>query len=216
MKVEWTVTDTESHIERQYLSIKSHIGGEFDLASTKVNGIARDFILTGLKLHDGVTYYVTLISCNGAQICSTATTTGMMVDTTPPSRGMFAVHTDHAASLSRHGDRWMTWEKTAVNLAWLGFADLHSKISHYFINVGSTFMGSDLNEEPGRPIQVEYVTSGEDKYDEGIVQTAKVKTSNYDPDQKFIYVSMWAVNKVGLASAIIHSQFERIPGGTYF
>ena len=49
----------------------------------QVNGIARDFILTGLKLHDGVTYYVTLISCNGAQICSTATTTGMMVDTTP-------------------------------------------------------------------------------------------------------------------------------------
>ena len=45
-------------------------------------------------------------------------------------------------------------------------------------------------------MRVEYVTSGEDKYDEGIVQTAKVKTSNYDPDQKFIYVSMWAVNKV--------------------
>ena len=51
-------------------------------------------------------------------------------------------------------------------------------------------------QEPGRPIRVEYVTSGEDKYDEGIVQTAKVKTSNYDPDQKFIYVSMWAVNQV--------------------
>ncbi|XP_078334035.1 uncharacterized protein LOC111124258 [Crassostrea virginica] len=216
MKVEWTVTDAESHIERQYLSIKSHIGGEFDLASTKVNGIARDFILTGLKLHDGVTYYVTLISCNGAQICSTATTSGMLVDTTPPSRGMFAVQTDHAANLSRHSDSWMTWEKTAVNLAWLGFADLHSKISHYYINVGSKFMDSDLNEEPGRPVRVEYVTSGEDKYDEGIVQTAKVKTSNYDPDQKFIYVTIWAVNKVGLASAIIHSQFERVPGGDLF
>lgn len=36
MKVKWSVNDAESHIERQYLSIKSHIGGEFDLSSTKV------------------------------------------------------------------------------------------------------------------------------------------------------------------------------------
>jgi hypothetical protein len=36
LKVEWSVNDPESHIERQYLSVKSHIGGEFDLASTKV------------------------------------------------------------------------------------------------------------------------------------------------------------------------------------
>ena len=42
MKVEWTVTDAESHIERQYLSIKSHIGGEFDLASTKVCSIQKN------------------------------------------------------------------------------------------------------------------------------------------------------------------------------
>ena len=71
---------------------------------------------------------------------------GLVVNVFTRCLGMFAVHTDHAANLSRHGDRWMTWEKTAVNLAWLGFADLHSKISHYFINVGSTFMGSELNE----------------------------------------------------------------------
>ncbi|XP_061181031.1 uncharacterized protein LOC133189645 [Saccostrea echinata] len=216
MKVEWSVNDPESHIERQYLSVKSHIGGEFDLASTKVNGIARDFILTGMKLHDGVTYYVTLISCNGAQICSSATTSGLMVDTTPPSRGMFAVETDHAANLTRHSDGWMTWEKTAVNLAWLGFADLHSKISYYYINVGSVFMGNDMNEEPGQPVRVEYVNSGEDKYDEGIVQTSKVKTSSYDASQKYFYISMWAVNKVGLSSSIIHSQFEKIPGGDLY
>lgn len=38
MKVEWKVKDTESSIQRQYLSLKSHRGGEFDLASTKVCG----------------------------------------------------------------------------------------------------------------------------------------------------------------------------------
>ena len=36
MKVQWTVDDADSYIERQYLSLKSHHGGEYDLASTKV------------------------------------------------------------------------------------------------------------------------------------------------------------------------------------
>ena len=63
-------------------------------------------------------------------------------------------------------------------------------------------------QEPGRPVRVEYVTSGEDKYDEGIVQTAKVKTSNYDPDQMFIYVTMWAVNKVNFKKNTVDSVSE--------
>ena len=57
-------------------------------------------------------------------------------------------------------------------------------------------------------MRVEYVTSGEDKYDEGIVQTAKVKTSNYDPDQMFIYVTMWAVNKVNFEKNTVDSVSE--------
>jgi hypothetical protein len=51
-------------------------------------------------------------------------------------------------------------------------------------------------QEPGRETRVPYSSSGEDKYDEGIVQTSKVKTSSYDASQKYIYISMWAVNKV--------------------
>ena len=54
-----------------------------------MNGIARDFILTGLKLHDGVTYYVTLVSCNGAQLCSSSTSSGILVDSSPPNRGVY-------------------------------------------------------------------------------------------------------------------------------
>ena len=36
MKVEWAVDDPESFIKRQYLSVKSHIGGEFMLSSQLV------------------------------------------------------------------------------------------------------------------------------------------------------------------------------------
>ena len=37
MKVEWTVDDDESFIKRQFLSVKSHIGGEFMLSSQSVS-----------------------------------------------------------------------------------------------------------------------------------------------------------------------------------
>uniref|UniRef100_K1RER5 Uncharacterized protein n=1 Tax=Magallana gigas TaxID=29159 RepID=K1RER5_MAGGI len=39
----------------------------------------------------------------------------------------------------------MTWWKYAVNLAWLGFADAHSDVVSYFVNIGSAYMGADLN-----------------------------------------------------------------------
>ena len=37
MKVEWMVDDAESYIKRQFLSIKSHVGGEFMLSSQPVS-----------------------------------------------------------------------------------------------------------------------------------------------------------------------------------
>ncbi|KAK3101031.1 hypothetical protein FSP39_000383, partial [Pinctada imbricata] len=215
IKVEWTVRDDQSYIERQYLSIKSHRGGEFNLASTSVNGISRDFVLSDLNLNDGVTYYVQLLSCNGAQICSTATSSGLLMDSTPPSRGMFAIHTDHSVNheLLRHVDGWMTWSKFAVHLAWLGFADLHSEIDYYKIYVGSSFMATDLNKEPGIGEKVIHLPVGVDKYDEGKVQTATVETQKISSISD-VYITIYAVNKVGLRSELIHSQFKRINGGT--
>ncbi|XP_078321865.1 uncharacterized protein LOC111103999 isoform X3 [Crassostrea virginica] len=214
IKVEWKVGDPESHIERQYLSLRSHLGSDFELSSTQVNGIARDFILTGLKLHDGVTYYITLVSCNGAQLCSSSTSSGILVDSSPPNRGMFAVQTDHAVDkeLSRHVSGFMTWWKYAINLAWLGFSDAHSEITHYLVNVGSTYMGTDLNAIEGFPKRVNHSTSGKDCYDEGRVQTYGIPTKKlvaYD----FLYISIWAVNQVGLSSAIVHSKFKKLPQG---
>ena len=58
---------------------------------------------------------------------------------------MFAIRTDHAAELHRHVEGSMTWTNYAVNLAWLGFADIHSDVTHYFINIGSRYMSADLN-----------------------------------------------------------------------
>ncbi|XP_061193435.1 uncharacterized protein LOC133201664 [Saccostrea echinata] len=212
MKVEWDVKDEESYIDRQYISIKCHIGGDFQTSSIQVNGISRDYIFTGLSLHDGVNYFVTLIACNGAAMCVSSTSKGMLVDTTKPNRGMFAVHTDHAAELSRHVSGFMTWTKYRVNLAWLGFGDPHSEVSHYFVNIGSTYMGADLNTEPGKAVQVNHTTTGADRFDEGKVQTYSIRTQTLS-DHNFLYISVWGVNKVGLTSYIVHSKFKMIHSG---
>lgn len=36
MKVEWDVSDKDSFIEKQYISLMAHIGGDFDLPSAQV------------------------------------------------------------------------------------------------------------------------------------------------------------------------------------
>lgn len=45
--------------------------------------------MTGLDLHDGDTYYMNLIVCNGAQICIETKSDGILVDTSPPTSGMY-------------------------------------------------------------------------------------------------------------------------------
>ena len=55
----------------------------------QVNGIARDYTFLDLDLHDGVSYYVTLISCNGAELCSHIESDPILVDSSPPTRGVF-------------------------------------------------------------------------------------------------------------------------------
>lgn len=59
---------------------------------------------------------------------------------------MFAINTDHAAALDRQPEDWMTWTRIFINLAWLGFRDVHSNIDSYMVNIGTQYMGSDLNE----------------------------------------------------------------------
>ena len=59
---------------------------------------------------------------------------------------MFAVNTEHAVKLDREPNGYMTWSILSVKLSWLGFEDFHSGISYYMINIGSMFMGIDLNK----------------------------------------------------------------------
>lgn len=59
---------------------------------------------------------------------------------------MFAISTSHAANLQRHTQGWMTWSDYRLNIALLGFIDLHTDIDKYYVSVGRDFMTDNLNK----------------------------------------------------------------------
>ncbi|VDH98686.1 Hypothetical predicted protein, partial [Mytilus galloprovincialis] len=213
MKITWEVSDEESFIERQYISMTSHRGGEINSTSIKLNGIVRDYTYTRLNLHDGGEYFVTVIACNGAKVCERVTSDSIFVDNSPPITGVFAIETDHAANLNRHVDGWwMKWSTFKLWLSWIGFSDLHSGIDYYMVSVGSRYMLDDLNSN-NIPQQFQHGNDSVDEGDEGKVQSFEVDTTKLT-DYDFVFISVWAFNKVGLQSDMIHNQFRLIPGGS--
>ncbi|XP_053400999.1 uncharacterized protein LOC128557566 [Mercenaria mercenaria] len=211
LKVHWDVKDDESFIKSQHLSISSHIGGDFNLSSIEVEGIVRDYTFTELDLHDGSYYCMKLISCNGANQCKVSVLEDVLVDSSRPTPGMFAINTDHAAVLNRQPEGWMTWTPIFIDLAWLGFEDVHSDIHTYTVNIGSQYMGNDLNEEPYTPMTVTHNINAS-FHEEGKVQTFRFRTQRLHVNMP-VFISLTAENHVGLSSAVVHSQFNLLYGG---
>ncbi|CAG2197001.1 unnamed protein product [Mytilus edulis] len=212
LRLQWRVDDLQSSIHRQYLSLSSHMYGEMNTSRIMLNGIAREYTLTGLDLNDGSSYYVKLIVCNGAQICTETETDKILVDSTPPSAGMFAISTSHAANLQRHTQGWMTWSDYRLNIALLGFIDLHTDIDKYYVSVGRDFMTDNLNKVPGTPMVFYHNDSTPEYLDEGPIQLFVVPTQQLN-NVDTVFISAWGVNKVGLSSYMIHYQFQLVSGG---
>ncbi|XP_076075242.1 uncharacterized protein LOC143046127 [Mytilus galloprovincialis] len=212
LRLQWRVDDLQSSIHRQYLSLSSHMYGEMNTSRIMLNGIAREYTLTGLDLNDGSSYYVKLIVCNGAQICTETETDKILVDSTPPSSGMFAISTSHAANLQRHTQGWMTWSDYRLNIALLGFIDLHTDIDKYYVSVGRDFMTDNLNKVPGTPMVFYHNDSTPEYLDEGPIQLFVVPTQQLN-NVDTVFISAWGVNKVGLCSYMIHYQFQLVSGG---
>ncbi|CAH1259452.1 Hypp2286 [Branchiostoma lanceolatum] len=217
LSVRWEVVDPESSIERQYLSVFTHHQAGMDMEPVEIAGSVRDYRFTNLSLHDGDTYYVRVVACNGAELCTSGQTHGVLVDSTPPTAGMLAVQTDHAAQLWRHRDGWMTYYQQDgpapphVRLAWLGFTDMHTGINNYHVTIGSTFGDTDLT----RGCVVLPHQDGPSHEDEGAVQVSVVNITRDLADREHIYVTLWAVNKVGLQSVVAHEALEAVPSNPH-
>ncbi|XP_022103295.1 uncharacterized protein LOC110986023 [Acanthaster planci] len=233
----WKFNDPESGISDQYVSVSTHHNGDINIPPIKIAGSELDHTFTNLTLHEGSRYVITVVACNFAGLCTEAKTESLLVDGSPPSVGTFAVDTESAANLNRHRivwidpqeptqgspppparqhSGWMTWlEDTSTStgslaLAWLGFADVHSGISHYLVSVGRTYGGLELT--PNGPIRVDHSNDGM-SLDEGIAQTAVISLegSITGLSPPYLYISIWAINRVGLLSNRHHSTFEASP-----
>ncbi|XP_078682372.1 uncharacterized protein LOC144916849 [Branchiostoma floridae x Branchiostoma belcheri] len=217
VSVSWEVSDPDSSIERQHLSVFTHHQADVDIDPVQVVGSIRDYKFTNLSLHDGNTYYVRVTACNMARLCTSAETDGLLIDSTPPTVGTFAVHTEHAAQLSRHQDGWMGYQQQNgttpphVRLAWLGFSDIHTGIESYHFTIGSEFSGRDLSEGE---VMISH-QNGTAHEDEGVIQTASVNISRDLTPGEHVYISLWAVNKVGLESLEAHDAFEVVASSPY-
>ncbi|XP_077866322.1 uncharacterized protein LOC144354078 [Saccoglossus kowalevskii] len=214
LRVVWEFHDPESNIETQLLSVFTHQQTEVESPTIRIPGGVGHHTFTNMSLHDGNTYHVRVVACNGARLCSSRESNGVLVDSSPPTVGTFAVSTDHAAELSRHRDGWMTYYQDQgdvpahVKLAWLGFADVHSGISHYHIAVGTQFGAWDLTHD--QYVKVDY-TDGDTHYDEGVVQTTIVDISRDLLPYEHVYCTLWAVNGAGLRSYEAHESFLVTP-----
>ncbi|XP_022088109.1 uncharacterized protein LOC110977889 isoform X2 [Acanthaster planci] len=224
VRLSWCFRDPESGMKEQYISVSTHRNGDIDIAPVKVAGSERDHTFTNLTLSDGGHYFMTVVACNYAGLCTEAKAEPLLVDTSPPSQGSFSTAANPepttsvpgATSPPSHHSGWMTWLEDSststgsLALAWLGFADIHSGISHYLVSVGTTYGGSELT--PGGPIPIDH-RNGSVPLDDDTLQTTVIPlegsiTALVPP---YLYISMWAVNEVGLSSTHLHSAFEASP-----
>ncbi|XP_072048762.1 uncharacterized protein [Amphiura filiformis] len=205
----WKFYDPESSIGSQYVSILSNHNDDVDMIPVKIGGTESQYTFTNLFLHDGSEYTVGVMACNGARLCTALHTFNFKMDSSPPSVGIFATRNDHTTDLESHLDGWMTWGKDdnncVLNLAWFGFNDVHSGISHYFLRVGSEFNAGDLTNVT--PLVVDHDPTAPTAV-HGAQQRAQVNLINSCDSQSQVYVTIWAVNGVGLQSARVAAAFD--------
>ncbi|XP_070573776.1 uncharacterized protein [Ptychodera flava] len=210
LPVSWEFYDPDSPIETQLLSVSTHRQSDITVPSVKVQGNLHQYTFTNLSLQAGNTYYVHVIACNAAKLCTSSDTDDILVDSSPPTVGTFAVETDHAAGLTRHQEGWMTYHQSQgqnsanVKLAWLGFADIHTGIRHYHVGIGSRYASWDMTGHI--TVQVPH-SNGTSHFDEGSVQTAIIDINRDLVPGEHIYCTLWAVNEVGLRSYEAHEKF---------
>ncbi|CAH1242631.1 Hypp6913 [Branchiostoma lanceolatum] len=149
-------------------------------------GLTNHVVARGLWLQSGHTYYVTVRATDHVGLQATATSAGLTIDTTPPSVTNTRVDV---------GGRYLM-STDVVSVNWDGlFFDLESECSY------SSTAGPGRMNHSGS-----FESSGE-----GQVQLGTVPVSRDLVPGERIYVSLWAVNSVGLNSDVAHATFEAVP-----
>ena len=212
LRVTWVSHDPLSPVHLHFWSILSYPGTAIPLHSQTVRHQDSD-TATGLSLADGAMYTILAIGCNAAGLCSQEEADAILVDSSPPVDGYFAVETSSTLGLSRAVAGGMTWRNrprgdSRINLALYGFSDAHSGITEYWATVGSGFSQSDLT---GGAVQVSLSQASDSGTRIGLVEMGEALEINGT-----IYITVWAVNGAGLESRRVQGSFivEEVDGRT--
>ncbi|EDO42273.1 predicted protein [Nematostella vectensis] len=141
IQAKWSCTDKESGIASQEIAVGTYPGGD-DIRSFKDQSLTYSAVLpdgkryarvTNITAEPGVRYHVTVKVVNGAGLCRTLTTDGILIDTTPPSV---------AAQFIKDGlsgkDQNYTKERFSYSAYWKqAFVDPESSIHEYHMGVGT-------------------------------------------------------------------------------
>ena len=203
LRVEWEYTDRHTVVDQHFWSLVSESGVRLPLDPQR-SGTQLYSVLTDTQLSSGDRYSLEMLGCNPAGLCTLSTSGSVLVDSSPPSDGYFAVRTNTSASLPWSIDDGMTWRNDPVtgqsqlNITFTGFKDPESNISSYVASIGSSFRGKDLLSSSA----ITWI-----RHSNEIVSVASVSLSRLLAPLETIHVALWAVNGVGLTSRVAQGTF---------
>lgn len=159
-------------------------------------------------LSDGSHYTAAAIACSQAGLCAQEKSTQVLVDSSPPLDGYFAVETDTVADLPWAIADGMSWLNDAgklvatLNITFTRFIDPHSGIGEYWASVGSEFANRDLYDSSSLLAIVEHPHAD--------ILLAQVDLTRMLVPSEIVYVSLWAMNGAGLRSHLVKASFTVI------
>ena len=195
VQTSWRFDDQQSPVTRHTVTISTR-DSVTPAAEPIVLGSQRQTSVSqpNITLHDGEHYDVSVTACNAARLCvQERSSQSLLVDTTPPQTGFINDH--------------ITWTvqgaTTVILVKWNGFTDAHTGVVQYIISVGSTYSG---NQHTPSYIRVNHTGGVESEQNQSVTINFSLTSGER------LYVSLWAVNGVGLTSDQV--QVSMVSGST--
>ena len=210
LMISWNFTDNLHAVYQYYVSVRSESASRLATPPQRVlTTNTLSLLPPQLSLSDGKMYHVLVRGCDVAGVCVSAPPSlPVLLDASPPIDGYFAVSTPSVANISesRTVPGGMTWRNRPVrgvaqlNLAFLGFSDPHSGILQYWVTVGTSYSGRELLE----PVLLDPALASNETVE---VWLGQVTLTRQVLLSEVLYVSLWAVNGVGLSSHVVQASF---------
>ena len=205
LRFDWNFTDIYTSVTQYFFTLYSD-EGTYQLINESHAYNIHYATMANLNLKDGDRLRGVVRGCNQAGLCQTGFTNRfVLVDSSPPVDGYFAVGTSSSASLPWSIEEGMSWTNhdhySFLNLTFTGFSDPHSGVSEYWATVGSGYGMSDLFN-PSSPLTVQEHPT------ENLVYTTTLQLSRTLSLSERLYVWMWCVNGVGRQSHVVTGTFK--------